>query len=210
MQRHIQRPPHLCSVCPGSPKTPHETRLNFKNFVFPTLRATWRGKRESEEGTYGGWGATVRARQCLWVAEEKAAQRLQDLSSRTGVRWVCTPWGLQLQSPHASEASISGILLWCFWEHEFPTPQAQLCTVLTQDQKLHHHFVQPKESSPVWTFSKTLTASHWHIGYLKTIPSFFLLGIKSSITFLETSHHYLVCLPSSMAFSLFLHWGGGK
>lgn len=115
----------------------------------------------------------VRTWQHLWVAEEMAAQSLQDLSPRTGVWCVCTPWALQLQLAHANDASLSGILLWCFWGHVFPAIWAELCAVLTQDQKLHHHFMQPKESSPVWTFSKALTASDWHIRGLKNLPSLF-------------------------------------
>lgn len=114
---------------------------------------------------------------------------------------------------HANDVSLGGILLWCFWGHALPATWAQLHTVLTQDRKAHHHFMKPKESSPVWTFSKTLTGSDWHIRGLKNLPSFF--PWEQNLPSLSCKHPSIAwvcqeCLPSSMAFSHFLHWGGGK
>lgn len=70
---------------------------------------------------------------------------------------MCTPWGLQLQSTHASDAPhkwhpVLVPLRTCI--SCFPATQAQLLIVLTQYLKVHDHFTQPKQGSPVWTFSK--------------------------------------------------------
>lgn len=164
---HIQRPPHLWWVCPGFTKTAHEARLNYKEFF---KNSKVKNNMSSEEGTQGGWGATART---WWMTGEMAAQSLQDLSLSTGVWCVHTPWALQLQLVHTNNASISASCSGAFEDMPFQPHGAQPCTVLTQDQKVHHRFMQSKESSPVWTFSKALTASDWHIRGSKTLPSFF-------------------------------------